>query len=115
MNELIDLITDLLSIPYVEEDSPVFDGSFVLVPYMANGLSGNGIVQTTTTMLYAELFYTEKATCIDSAMKLWKEIGKTEGMAAEQPEYIHEKDAHMWRGRIPIEIINKEEEQNASE
>lgn len=110
MIEIVNLITDLLSIPYVEEDCPVFDGSFAIVPYMANGLSGNGIVQSTTTMLYAELFYADKTICVESALSLWKTIGTTKGMTAEAPDYTYETSANLWRASIPIEIITKEDE-----
>ena len=109
MNELIDIITELLGIPYVEENSPVFDGSFALVPIMTSGLQGNGKVATSKTTLNIELFYSDKADCISAATSLWKEICATPCMTAENPDYTFEADATMWRASLPIEIVDKEE------
>lgn len=109
MRELKDIIEDLLSIPYVEESTPVFDGSYALVPWMTNGLQGDGLVRTSKTSVYIELFYTDKVDCIDSAISLWKTICATKGMTASDPDYTYEEDANMWRASIPTEIINKEE------
>lgn len=110
MNELVSILTELLSIPYVEEDSPVFDGSFMLVPYMAGGLQGDGLVQVTSTMLYIELFYANKSTCIQSAISVWSEICAQQGMTAEEPDYTYEAEAGLWRASIPVEMINNNEE-----
>ena len=51
MNDLKELIVSILGIPYIDEATPVFDGSFTLSPYIADGLSGNGEVMSTTTKL----------------------------------------------------------------
>lgn len=109
MNDLIDIITELLGIPYVEEDSPVFDGSFAMVPIMTSGLQGDGEVRTSKTLLNIALFYADKTECMTAASTLWKEICKTPCMTADNPDYTYEADAIMWRASIPIEIVDKEE------
>jgi len=110
MRELRDLIEDLLSIPYVEENTPVFDGSYALVPWLTSGLQGDGLVRTTKTSLYVELFYVDKMDCVNSAISLWKSICATQGMTASDPDYTYEEDANMWRASIPTEIITKEDD-----
>lgn len=108
MNDLKDLIVLTLGIPYIDEETPVFDGSFTLSPYIADGLSGNGEVMSTTTKLYVELFYTDKFTLVENALKLWKEISKAKGMAVESPDYTYEANAQMWRASLSVELITKE-------
>lgn len=109
MNDLKDLIVSTLEIPYIDESTPVFDGSFTMTPIYNNGLSGNGIVKTSTTTLNADLFYEDKINCVNSAVKLWKAISETKGMASEAPDYTYEENAQMWRATLSIELINKED------
>ena len=109
MNEVIELTQNLLSIPYIEENSPVFDGSFCLSPYMADGLIGDGNVVSMSTKAYIELFYESKTDCVEAALSLWREISSTKGMAAEAPDYTYEENAKLWRASLPIETIYKEE------
>lgn len=108
MNDLKELIVSILGIPYIDEATPVFDGSFTLSPYIADGLSGNGEVMSTTTKLYIELFYVDKFVLVENALKLWSEISKAKGMAIESPEYTYEANAQMWRASLQVELINKE-------
>ena len=109
MNDLKDLIVAGLQIPYIDENTPVFDGSFTMTPIYNNGLSGNGIVKTSTTLLNVDLFYTDKIDCVDSAVKLWRTISETKGMASEAPDYTYEESANMWRATLAIELVNKED------
>ena len=109
MNEVIELTQELLSIPYIEENSPVFDGSFCFTPYMADGLMGNGNVLSMSTRAYIDLFYRDKDVCVSSALSLWKSINATQGMTAEAPDYTYEENAKLWRASLPIETIHKEE------
>ena len=108
MNDLKELIVSILGIPYIDEATPVFDGSFTLSPYIADGLSGNGEVMSTTTKLYVELFYNDKFTLVENALKLWKEISKAKGIAVESPDYTYEANAQMWRASLSVELITKD-------
>ena len=105
MQKLQKLIEDKLNIPIIDENESVYDGCFMIYPYMTSGIQGNGIPQNLVTSVSLELFYSDKLELLSISNNLWLYLHQN-GYISSSPDYIYEKNASLWRCSIKIEILN---------
>lgn len=104
MEALKKFIENTLDIPEINEDEAVYDGSFMIVPYMVSGLKGNGVPQTAVISASLELFYKDKTELVEKAIEMWKALAENKYVVSD-PDYVYENNADLWRGTIDVNII----------
>lgn len=109
MNELNKFITELLQIPFIEENQAVVDGSFTVEPYMVDSLKGDGEVQNVSVLSTVNLFYWNRCDAVDNGILLFKKLCESNNFFCDNPDFTFENEAKFWRTTLRVqEVINNE-------
>lgn len=101
MNDLIELITQTLQIPYLTEQDTVYDGSYTLIPYMSTSIKGNGKTVNENDYASVELFYKNKFTALEEVKRLKRTL-EDNHYVCENPEIIREDNGDIYRASMNV-------------
>ena len=102
---LVDKIESCLTIPHIDEDNAVMDGSFTTAPYITDSLRGDGEPSCITLFTMVNLFYRSKTDAVTNGIKLFKSLNSEPGIVTDEPDFTWENEAQYWRTSLRVQEV----------
>lgn len=104
---LKEFISSTLTIPYIEPNHAVMDGSFTIEPYITSSLIGSGTVQNVALNSTVSLFYKSQTNAVSNGIALFKALNNESGVFCEDPDFTYENESNFWRTTLSVqEVLN---------
>lgn len=102
IQDLEDIISDALTIPAIDENDAVCDGSFNTTPWAVETLNGNGCPVHITDHVAVNLFYINKNDAISAVHELLP-ILASNNVVVQMPEFNYQEGGRLWMATLNVQ------------